>query len=180
MATTHERLGPIDILVCNAGINPFYGSMSKIPDAAFDKILSSNVKANHWLCQMGSPGHAGPRARAPSCSPPAPAPSPVPRCWAPTTSPSWRTSPWCATWPWSGGRRACASTPSARALIKTDFARALWDNEKTAKLALAQTPLRRFGEAEDLKGVAVFLASDASAYVTGQALTLCGGAYMWR
>ena len=41
--TTHEKLGPIDILVANAGVNPFYGPMSEIPDSAFDKILSSNI-----------------------------------------------------------------------------------------------------------------------------------------
>ena len=53
--TTHERLGPIDILVANAGVNPFYGPMSEIPDAAFDKVLSSNIKSNHWLCQIVAP-----------------------------------------------------------------------------------------------------------------------------
>jgi len=53
--TTRERLGPIDILVANAGVNPFYGPMSEIPDAAFDKVLSSNIKSNHWLCQMVAP-----------------------------------------------------------------------------------------------------------------------------
>lgn len=52
---TRENLGKIDILVCNAAINPFYGSMADIPDAAFDKILASNVKSNHWLCQMVIP-----------------------------------------------------------------------------------------------------------------------------
>ena len=65
-------------------------------------------------------------------------------------------------------------------LIKTDFARALWDNEEAAARVNEMTPLRRLGESEDLKGVAVFLASEASAYVTGQALTVCGGTHMWR
>ncbi len=51
---TRERLGPVDILVANAGINPFYGPMSEIPDSAFDKIMGSNVRSNHWLCQMVS------------------------------------------------------------------------------------------------------------------------------
>ena len=49
------QLGKIDILVCNAAVNPFYGSMRDIPDAAFDKILDSNVKSNHWLCQLVLP-----------------------------------------------------------------------------------------------------------------------------
>ena len=50
---TKERLGPIDTLIANAGVNPFYGSMSDIPDEAFDKTMNSNVRSNHWLCQDG-------------------------------------------------------------------------------------------------------------------------------
>ncbi len=53
--TTREKLGAIDILVANAGINPFYGPMSEISDEAFDKIMGSNVRSNHWLCQMVAP-----------------------------------------------------------------------------------------------------------------------------
>ena len=64
-------------------------------------------------------------------------------------------------------------------LIKTDFAKALWDNPAAEKRANQQIPLRRLGEAEDFKGIAVFLASSASAYVTGQAMTVCGGSNMW-
>ncbi|MGD8833060.1 MAG: SDR family oxidoreductase, partial [Pseudomonadales bacterium] len=62
---------------------------------------------------------------------------------------------------------------------KTDFAKALWDNPEAAKRANEAIPLRRLGEPEDLKGLAVFLASDASGYITGQALTVCGGSHMW-
>ena len=64
-------------------------------------------------------------------------------------------------------------------LIRTDFAQALWDNPEAEKRARTQIPLRRLGESEDLKGLAVFLASDASSYITGQALTVCGGSHMW-
>ena len=65
-------------------------------------------------------------------------------------------------------------------LIKTDFARALWDNDEAKRNAETQTPLRRLGESDDLKGIAVFLAAPASAYVTGQAIAVCGGTHMWR
>ncbi|MGA0282351.1 MAG: SDR family NAD(P)-dependent oxidoreductase, partial [Paracoccaceae bacterium] len=64
-------------------------------------------------------------------------------------------------------------------LIRTDFARELWENPKVEDRIQQQIPLRRLGEADDLKGLAVFLASDASRYMTGQALTVCGGSNMW-
>ena len=64
-------------------------------------------------------------------------------------------------------------------LIRTDFAEALWNNPEAEKRAKEQIPLRRLGEAEDLKGLAVFLASNASSYITGLALTVCGGSNMW-
>ena len=47
---TRQRLGPIDTLIANAGVNPFYGA-SEIPDEAFDKTMNSNLRSNHWLCQ---------------------------------------------------------------------------------------------------------------------------------
>ena len=65
-------------------------------------------------------------------------------------------------------------------LIRTEFARALWDNEEAVARVNEQTPLRRLGETDDFKGIAVYLASNASAYMTGQALTLCGGTNMYR
>lgn len=64
-------------------------------------------------------------------------------------------------------------------LIRTDFAQALWDNPEAERRASEQIPLRRLGEADDLKGLAVFLASSSSSYITGQALTVCGGSHMW-
>ena len=52
---TRAALGKIDILVCNAAVNPYYGSMRDLPDEAFDKILGINIKSNHWLANMVLP-----------------------------------------------------------------------------------------------------------------------------
>ena len=52
---TRARLGQIDVLVCNAAVNPFYGSMQELPDDAMDKILDINIKSNHWLVNMVLP-----------------------------------------------------------------------------------------------------------------------------
>ena len=176
---THEHIGSIDILVANAGVNPFQGPMKAISDDAYDKIMSTNVKANHWLAQMVAPDMLakGTGSMMFTSSVGAFTPSlalgtynisklaliALVRNLAAELGPQ--------------GLRANAICP---ALIRTDFAQALWDNPEAEQRAKEQIPLRRLGEADDLKGIAVFLASDASAYITGQALTVCGGAHMWR
>ena len=176
---TREQIGPIDILVANAGVNPFHGPMKAISDDAYDKIMSTNVKANHWLAQMVAPDMVarGTGSMMFTSSVGAFTPSlalgtynmsklaliALVRNLAAEFGPQ--------------GLRANAICP---ALIRTDFAQALWDNPKAEQRAKEQIPLRRLGESDDLKGIAVFLASDASAYITGQALTVCGGAHMWR
>jgi len=175
---TRKKLGPIDVVVGNAGINPFYGPMSKIPDEAYDKIMATNVKSNHWLVQMVAPDMIERGGGS-----------------IMITSSTGAFSPSLVLGTYSISKLAviglvrnlAAELGPARVrvnaicpgLIRTDFAQALWDNPEAEQRANEQIPLRRLGEADDLKGVAVFLASDASAYITGQALTICGGSHMW-
>ena len=178
VAETHERLGPIDILVHNAGINPFYGSMSEIPDEAFDKIMGSNVRSVHWICQMVGPDmiEKGKGSIMVTSSTGAFHSSEVLGTYGISKlADIGLVRNLAAEWG-PKGVRVNAICPG---LIKTDFAQALWDNPEAAQRANEQIPLRRLGEAEDLKGVAVFLASEASGYITGQALTVCGGSNMW-
>jgi len=175
---THRELGPIDILVGNAGVNPFYGPMSKIPDDAYDKIMSTNVKANHWLVQMVAPDmlEAGNGSIMLTSSTGAFSPSLVLGAYSISKLALSGLVRNLAAELGPQGIRANAICPG---LIRTDFAQALWDNPEAEQRANEQIPLRRLGEADDLKGLAVFLASDASSYITGQALTVCGGAHMW-
>jgi len=179
VAETRERLGPIDVLVANAGINPFYGPMSEIPDSAFDKIMNSNVRSNHWLCQMVAPDMVanGGGSMMITASTGAFTPSLTLGTYAISKLADIALVRNLALEYGPRGVRVNAICPG---LIKTDFARALWDNEAAKNNAENNTPLRRLGEAEDLKGIAVFLASEASAYVTGQAVAVCGGTHMWR
>jgi len=175
---THAQLGPIDILVGNAGVNPFYGPMSKIPDDAYDKIMSTNVKANHWLVQMVAPDMVakGRGSIMLTSSTGAFAPSVVLGTYNISKLAVIALVRNLAAELGPNGVRVNAICPG---LIKTDFAQALWDNPEAEQHANQQIPLRRLGEADDLKGLAVFLAADSSSYVTGQALTVCGGANMW-
>ena len=176
---TREQLGPIDVLVCNAGVNPFYGPMSEIPDWAFDKIMNSNVKSNHWLCQMVAPDmvEKGKGSIIITSSTGAFHPTEVLGTYGISKIADLGLVRNLALEMGPKGIRVNAICPGT---IKTDFARVLWETEEAAKNVIAGTPLRRIGEADDLKGVAVFLASDASGHMTGQALTICGGMFMWR
>lgn len=175
---TRERLGPIDVLVHNAGVNPFYGSMSEIPDEAFDKIMGSNVRSVHWICQMVAPDmiEKGKGSIMVTSSTGAFHPSEVLGTYNISKLADIALVRNLAMEWGPRGVRVNAICPG---LIKTDFAKALWDNPEAAQRANEQIPLRRLGESEDLKGLAVFLASDASSYITGQALTVCGGSHMW-
>lgn len=174
---TRTRLGPIDILVGNAGVNPYYGKQLDIPDEAYDKTLATNVKSNLWLVKMVAPdmvakgsgsimitssvGAHGPSLTLGTYNISKVAVIALVRNLAAELGPS--------------GVRVNAICPG---LIRTDFAEALWNNPEAEKRAREQIPLRRLGEADDLKGLAVFLASGASSYITGQALTICGGTHM--
>jgi NAD(P)-dependent dehydrogenase (short-subunit alcohol dehydrogenase family) len=175
---THERFGPIDVLVHNAGVNPFYGSMSEIPDEAFDKIMGSNVRSVHWLCQMVGPDmiEKGSGAIMVTSSTGAFHASEVLGTYGISKLADIALVRNLAAEWGPHGVRVNAICPG---LIRTDFAKALWDNPEAAQRANEQIPLRRLGEPDDLKGLAVFLASDASSYITGQAMTVCGGSRMW-
>ena len=152
---TRERLGPIDTLVANAGVNPFYGSMSDIPDAAFDKILASNVRSNHWLCQMVGPDMIakGRGSIMITSSTGAFAGSEVLGTYNISKLADIALVRNLALEWGPKGVRVNAICPG---LVRTEFARALWDNEESEKRVNEQTPLRRLGESADFKGVAVY------------------------
>ncbi len=175
---THEQLGPIDVLAGNAGVNPFFGPMSKISDEAYDKIMTTNVKANHWLVQMVAPDmiERGSGSIMLTSSTGAFSPSLVTGTYNISKLAMIALVRNLAAELGPHGVRVNAICPG---LIKTDFAEALWNNPEAERRAKQEIPLRRLGEADDVKGVAVFLASQASSYITGQAITVCGGSNMW-
>lgn len=175
---TREIAGPIDILVGNAGINIFYGKISEIPDDVYEKTLATNVQANLWLARMVVPDmiEKGSGSMMFTSSVGAFKPSTTLGLYGMSKLALIGLVRNLALEYGPNGVRANAICPG---VIRTEFARALWDNPEAEERANSQIPLRRLGEPEDFGGLAVFLGSDASSYMTGQALTVCGGSNMW-
>lgn len=175
---THRLAGPIDIVIGNAGVNPHYGPIGEIPDEAYNKIMQTNVQSNLWLARLVAPDMAakGSGSMIFTASVGALKPSPTLGTYGMSKLALIGLVRNLALEYGPQGIRANAICPG---VVKTEFARALWDSEAGEERARTQVPLRRFGQPEDFAGVAVFLASDASSYMTGQALTLCGGTNMW-
>lgn len=171
---TKEAFGKIDICVCNAASNPYFGPMENITDEVFQKILSNNIISNHWLIQMCVPemrerkdgaviivsSIGGLRA------------SPVIGAYNISKAADFQLVRNLATEYGPDNIRINAIAPG---LIKTDFARALWENPETLKQATASTPLKRIGEPVEIAGAAVYLASAAGTFMTGQMMIVDGG-----
>ena len=171
---TRRQLGKIDILVCNAASNPYYGPMGGISDDQFRKILENNVIANHWLIQMAAPDMIERRDGSIIIV------SSIGGLKASGVIGAYNIS---KAADFQLARNLAAEFgPSqvrvnciAPGLIRTDFARALWENPQTLQLVTMHTPMQRIGEPEEISGAAVFLASRASTFMTGQAIVVDGG-----
>lgn len=175
VSETKKQLGSIDVLVCNAAINPHFGPMSTIPDSAFDKILSSNIKSNHWLCQMVLPDMAERRDGVVIIisSIAGLTGNPVLGTYGISKAADMALARNIAV---EYGARNIRANTIAPGLIKTDFSQALWANDMILNEALRHTPLARMGDVDEIAGAAVFLASAAGKYITGQTLVIDGGA----
>ena len=171
---TEQALGPIDIAIANAAVNPYYGPLADIPDEAFDKVFLNNVKSVLWLAKLTIPGMAvrggGSYITVGS----------IGGINANTVIGAYGMSKaadhhlvrnLAAEW----GPKNVRVNAIAPGLIKTDFAKALWEDDKRRAEREAATPLRRIGAPRDIGGIAVFLASDAAAFITGQVIVADGG-----
>jgi len=171
---TRAKWGAIDIVVSNAASNPYYGPLTGISDEAFDKIVTTNVKSVLWLAAMTLEAMAqrGGGSFIVVGS--------IGGILANTVIGAYGVSKaadhhlvrnLAAEW----GPRNVRVNAIAPGLVKTEFARALWEDEKRAAERIEATPLRRLGEPRDIGGIAVFLASDAAAFITGQCIVADGG-----
>jgi NAD(P)-dependent dehydrogenase (short-subunit alcohol dehydrogenase family) len=171
---TLAKFGHIDIVVCNAASNPVFGPLIKVSDEAFDKIMLTNVKSVFWLANMAIPQMAERGGGAVIII------SSIGALRGSTVNGLYGTSKAaeagiCRALAVEWGPKNVRINTIAPGLIKTDFARALWEDEERRKRREATTPLRRLGDPKDIGGVAVFLASEAAAYITGQMIVVDGG-----
>jgi len=172
---TRKQLGRIDVLVCNAASNPYYGPMAGISDEQFRKILDNNVIANHWLISMVAPEmlERGEGSIIIVSSIGGLKASPVIGAYNISKAADFQLARNLAA---EFGPRQVRVNCIAPGLIKTDFAKALWENPQTLAAVTMHTPMQRIGEPHEIAGAAVFLASPASTFMTGQAIIVDGGA----
>jgi NAD(P)-dependent dehydrogenase (short-subunit alcohol dehydrogenase family) len=171
---TNQTFGHIDVVVCNAAANPYYGPLAGIADDQFRKILDNNIISNHWLINMCVPqmierkegsviivsSIGGLRG------------SPVIGAYNISKAADFQLARNYAVEYGPHGVRVNCIAPG---LVRTDFARALWENPETLERATRTAPLRRIGEPDEIAGAAVYLASRASTFTTGQAIVCDGG-----
>jgi NAD(P)-dependent dehydrogenase (short-subunit alcohol dehydrogenase family) len=174
VSETERAFGRIDILVCNAASNPYFGPMGNMADEQFTKILQNNIVSNHWLINMVAPAMrdrkdgsitiissiGGLRGTE------------VLGAYAISKAADMQLARNLAA---EFGPDNVRVNTIAPGLIRTDFARALWENPDILKRSTERTPLRRIGEPDEISGMAVFLASKAGAFTTGQTFVIDGG-----
>lgn len=172
---TMQAFGRIDVLVCNAASNPSYGPMSSLSDEALRKVLDNNIVSNHWLIQMCAPQmierKAGSIVIVSSIG--GLRGSPVIGAYCISKAADLQLARNLAHEFGPQGVRVNCIAPG---LVRTDFARALWENPETLDRATRLVPLRRIGEPDEIAGAAVYLASKASSFMTGQVIVCDGGA----
>jgi len=166
--------GRIDTLVCNAAVNPYFGPSIDMPDEAYDRVMNSNVRSNFWLCNMVAPimkqqgggsimiissigGFQGSDRLGVYCISKA-----ADMQLARNIAVEW-------------GEHNIRANCIAPGLIQTDFAKALWENPNILQKTVMHTPLGRIGQPDEIAGAAVYLASPAGSYTTGQTITVDGG-----
>jgi NAD(P)-dependent dehydrogenase (short-subunit alcohol dehydrogenase family) len=171
---TVAQCGGIDILVQNAAVNPYIGPSAGMPDEAFDRVMNANIRSQVWLANMAVPhmvargggsiiiisSIGGLRG------------SPQLGAYAVSKAADMQLARNIAV---EWGPKNIRANAIAPGLVRTDFARALWENPVLYKKRTRDTPLQRIGEPDEIAGAAIFLASAAGSFVTGQTIVIDGG-----
>jgi NAD(P)-dependent dehydrogenase (short-subunit alcohol dehydrogenase family) len=171
---TVKQYGGIDILVCNAAVNPYFGPLAGISDEQFDKIMASNIKSNLWLANLAIPhmvARGGGSVIIVSSIGGIRGSGMLGAYGISKAADFSLARSLAVEWGPKNVRVNCI----APGLVKTDFARALWEDEANVAKRNAATPLRRIGMPDEIGGVAAFLAGPAASFITGQVIVADGG-----
>jgi len=171
----NRAFGKIDIVVCNAAANPYFGPMARIADEQFDKILKNNIVANHWLIQMTAPQmlERGEGAVIIVSSIGGLKASDKLGAYCISKAADMQLARNLAL---EFGPKGVTVNAICPGLIQTDFAKALWENPEILEASTVGSCLKRIGQPDEIAGMAVFLASKAGAFTTGQSFVIDGGA----
>ncbi len=174
-----KKLGKIGILVCNAAANPYYGPLADISDAAYHKTMDTNILSVIRLCGLVRQDmvELGGGSMIVVSSVGALKATEVLGAYAISKAADVSLVRHLAV---EWGKHNIRINGLLPGLVKTDFARALWDNPEAEEMTKTRYPLRRLGEPDDLGPAAVFLASRAGAWMTGQSLIIDGGEFLAR
>tara|TARA_B110001452_G_C15150214_1_gene400316 strand:- start:288 stop:1052 length:765 start_codon:yes stop_codon:yes gene_type:complete len=172
---TNKLLGKIDVLICNAATNPFMGSMADIPSDAFDKVMNNNIKANHILTNLVTPQMIDRKDGVIIII------SSVGGTIGSNLIGTYNISKAADIQMVKNiaveyGHHNIRANTVAPGLIRTDFARGLWENPVIHEQYTKTHPMRRIGEPDEVAGAVIMLASDAGKYINGQTLIVDGGA----
>jgi NAD(P)-dependent dehydrogenase (short-subunit alcohol dehydrogenase family) len=172
---TRAAFGKITALVCNAATNPYYGPGLGISDDQFRKIMDNNILSNHWLIGMVAPEmlERGEGSITIISSIGGLKGSTIIGAYAISKAADMQMARNFATEFGPNGVRVNCVAPG---LVRTDMARALWEEPETLKRATSVAALRRIGEPPEIAGAVVFLASKVGAFTTGQVIVCDGGA----
>ncbi|MCL4748233.1 MAG: SDR family oxidoreductase, partial [Burkholderiaceae bacterium] len=171
---TLAHWGQVDVLVCNAAVNPYFGPSVEMSDEAYDRVMDSNVRSNFWLCNMVAPGMAGRGGGSIVIVSSIGGLQGSDRLGVYGISKAadiQLARNLAVEWGASNVRANCI----APGLVRTDFAKALWSDPGILGKTVEHTPLRRIAEPDEIAGAAVFLAAPASSFVTGQTIVVDGG-----
>ena len=174
VAKTREAWGAIDILVCNAAVNPHYGSLDGLTDEMFERMMVNNVLSNLWLSRLVAPDMRQRRDGAIIfiISTAALRATTMLGMYGITKTADYALCRnLAAEWGPDNVRVNCI----APSVVTTQFARVLYEDPERRKAREAETLLKRLAEPDDIAGVALMLAARAGAYITGQTIVVDGG-----
>ena len=167
-------MGSIDTLICNAATNTFMGSMLDMSIEQFDKVMHNNIRSNQLLCNLCLPSMIEKEDGSIIII---------------SSIAAIKGSPMLGAYNISKaadvmivkniaaefGHKNIRANSIAPGLIKTDFAKGLWENPDILKAVLHTNPMKRIGDPDEIAGAAIMLSSKAGNYINGQTIVIDGG-----